>query len=610
MRILLLSVLLQISGAQAQGPGGPDPSVREECPSGENSAYRWDEARNRCVLKEEVSRGREAFQRCVAMEEGEKKKLCFEENRDTLVGQEADTWIDPLDGHLSTVTASIPLSFLIVGAITAKAARGGSGCVSKKIFKFTSIAALGAEAYFRLWAKRKMERMQKEYSELQEEESYRMQVAAFKYLEDMHRESAALSSKQRKAYLTFATAFVSSAALATLESAAIFGLTPCGLTSGGTETAGRNPSGSGTVVLPPGAQGGVGRMFNLLGHSPGIAILSGVMTALYGVLAKASGEDHKKSLERAKIVKEIRESFEQMHASAGFCSSREDMARPQCYCYTDNGERHPERTNSETCKALWAQHDRDLFVEANNETLVPGKSPSRRGCVDQGQRFDANCDCLKKIDESGNNSCYKTILSPEANSALTASNTGESILEDIGNITAGGLSAGVTDLGPLEKKAARASLRLKDILKKQDELAKTKGWPSSAEILRPIGASLKGAGSKIATAPLKHLVKATSAMPNSMKTAVRAIEEKAKSKSKTLNIRGGALSPKGKGKKTPFNDSATGRPKVLEDFMDKNYDYSEREESIVDDKGVSLWRIVSARYLGTGLERLFGNQAP
>ena len=617
MGLTHIALMLFLLGVPIRGQVDWNPSDRAQCPEEENSAYRWDESRNKCVLKGDVSRGREAFQRCEALETGAQRKECLEKNRDALVGEGALVQKNPLEGHLSTITASVPLTFMVVGAIARRAAQSSVGCVSKKIFKFASVAALGAWAYFRLWAKRKLENMEKEYSKLQEEDPYLMQVAAFKYLEDWHSEAAALARKQRKAYLVFATAYVSSAALAALESAAIFGLTPCTPGPSREGEAQRTPSGQDELgadapEIPSQAQGGIRQMGNLLEHSPGIAILSGVMTTLYGILAKAAKEDGDNALERAQKVRETRKRFEDMHATAGLCPSRDDLSKPRCYCYTEEGQRHPQRTNSETCKVLWAFHDRDLFAEADNRELAPGEVPARRGCVDKNQRFDARCSCRRRVDEAGNNTCYKAILSPESSSALTSATTEASALSDLEDITAGGLSGGDVALGDIKKKAARASLRLGDILKKQDELALKENHPPVGKVLSSLGAAFKGVSRSLGprTSPLK-LASGKSSLPRNLKAPMESLKrEKAVDSGLILRAPSPSRSgPKKSGKKrSPFNESAAQAPKVLGDFMKKDYDYSKSQDDIVDKSEVSLWRIVSARYQDSGLELLFGGQ--
>ena len=399
-----------------------DPNEKDECPTAANSAYRWNTERNRCVLKKDSSRGREAFRKCQAIEDLEKRKKCLEANRDDLSGADTVTLEDPLDGRLSTITASIPAVFFVVGMVNKKAAGENASCISKKIFRYSSIAGMALEVYFRLLAKRKFNRLAKEYEKMKEEDPYKMQVAAFKFLEEQQGEIATIAGRQSRFYKILATAYVSSAALGTLESASVLGLKPC-------------------VAGSKGVGGkGLGRLLNLTGHSPGIAILSGVMTGLYIVLARAADEDKKTAEERKEKLQQIREQFENMYATAGFCPSRTDMEKPHCYCYTDDGERNPLRTRSEVCQKVWAFHDRDLFVPPNNRTLGPGESPPpREGCMDANGDFDLDCRCLRIVDESGENSCYKEIISSDALANLPSEAGTAETLANLSELTSGGL---------------------------------------------------------------------------------------------------------------------------------------------------------------------------
>ncbi len=572
-----------------------NPNEKSQCLQEKGSAYQWDNRRNLCVLKKTSSEGREAFQKCQSMSDPDKKKACFEENRNRLVGKDAVVIEDPLAGKLSTITASVPMAFFVVNALTTRAGLDHAGCLSKKIFKGAAIAGVGAEAYLKLMASRKFKNLQKEYESLKETDPYSMQVAAFKFLEDQQKEVASLAGRQKKIYKVLSISYVSSASIAALESATLLGLNPCPVTGDLTSPAVEGP--------------GLSKLINLLGHSPGIVIVSGVMTALYKVLAEGAAKEEKKSLERAEIAKEKREQFEQMYTSAGFCSSREDRRIPNCYCYTNEGKRNSLRTSSETCKKLWAFHDRNLFVAANNLDVSSLDNFDRKGCVDRKQKFDADCKCLKIVDEKGENSCYKTLITSESLQELPSGEEAVESLKDLNQIT-NGRAASESLGGPnLNKRAAQADFRLKNILDKQESIHKQKGLPSIKKTLGSLNSSFKRHPPKLNLTSGFSAFKGT-AKPFTPKNLAANIDKSLKGnkdlkKAFTLNNTTTGPAKRNTKVKSPFNESATKAPKIMGNFMKKDYDYSKSQDEITDIKERSLWKIISGRYIQTGLERLF-----
>ena len=575
-----------------------DPNDQEKCPTESNSPYQWDNDRSRCVLRKPISEAREEFKKCSAITDEDKRKECLENNRNQLAGEEALTIDDPLEGRLSTITSSVPLSFLVVSAVTKKASGQRAGCTSKTIFKYASIAGVGVELYFRFLAKRKFKRLQEEYEELGEKDPYVMQIAAFKFLEEQQEEVARIAGRQKTFYRMLGMAYVSSATLAVLESATLLGLKPCGGSTGGDSADGDSP-----------ARGpGLSRMFNLLGHSPGIAILSGIMTALYGVLAKGADKASKEATERAAIIRETREQFEAMYSSSGHCPKRDELAKPHCYCYNDDGQRNPLRTNSQTCKDLWAFYDRDLFAEADNPELAPWESPTRQGCVNLNQEFDLDCKCLKIVNEAGENFCYKATLPSNILSSLPPNAATGETLNNLSRITDGEAYGVANHGGGNGKKAARANVHLKQVLKKQDELNGQKGHPPVGKILSTLNKGFKNAAKNLTASASPFGLNHTAAHPKNLKGNIKKSLKNKKVK-KALGKRSSSTATrKGKKKSSAFNESAAHAPKIMGDFMEKDYDYSKANDDIVDKKGVTLWAIISNRYVVTGLARLFGQE--
>ena len=578
-----------------------DPNERGQCPTEDASAFRWDERRNRCVFKREASEGREAFEKCRKIDDEAERKRCLEANRDRLAGGDAATVDDPLEGGLSIVTASVPLAFFTVDFLTKRASKiKTTGCRSQTLFKASSVAGVAAELYFKLLAGRQFDRIRKEYEDLGQGDPASMQVASFRFLEDQQREVASIAGRQHKAYTILAVAYVSAAALAALESGLAPGFSPC------LAKADRGADAPNPALL---------KMASLMGHSPGITILSGIMTALYTTLAKGASRARGDALRRAEVLKETRERFEDMVASSGACRSRTDISVPRCYCYTEEGRRHPQRKNSESCQKLWAFHDRNLFAKASNDELGRGEAPPREGCVDLGQQFDADCKCLERINTAGENTCYKSIdVAGLPESLPEGIGVAESI-KDIDALTSGALATGsLSGQADLGKRAAAANVRLKKILREQDEANQKKGNPAFKQFLTSLDKDLgRLEAAEIDTADHTLAARSLSGapLPHNLSSKIKeSLGDKKLGEALAGVVRAGPRASDPKGTRRAFNESAASGPKVIDAFMDDDYDYSETEDDIVGRSDVTLWTILSKRYVQTGLERIFGQGGP
>ena len=116
----------------------------------------------------------------------------------------------------------------------------------------------------------------------------------------------------------------------------------------------------------------------------------------------------KKALENAKKIAKIKEIFE---ASLGnFCpSGHEDMMNERCFCYTADGAKNMNRTNSDICNRLWAKDEKSLFAEAGSYGRTAPKKP---GCMTLDRQFDQHCKCKKFIDNRAKNACFKAVPNP------------------------------------------------------------------------------------------------------------------------------------------------------------------------------------------------------
>lgn len=347
-----------------------------------------------------------------------------------------------------------------------------------------------------------------------------------------------------------------------------------------------------------------------------IAWAGGVGTIWSGMLYKAAAEQEEESkanIEKVdKILKTFKDSFKD------FCpDGRESLSQPKCYCYLEDGKQNPKRSSSQTCKDLWAKDSYKLAATAGEYGGV-SKFVDPVGCVSVKGEFDEKCKCKKFVDTTGNNACMKNtnINIPVELGGGFATDTGLTRVAAFSNSAANGNpNFGLIDDGTY-KKAAIASQKMKEeILRKLGDrlpanvLALSKmNEKNAAQYARAVmgdkafnaaaakgGSSAMGiAGSRDGDAKTNDLLKAAE------KTAGLDL----------FNGSGKGLANKKSDGKEAFNfnfagDSANPNANQAQNFPDTDKNYNFKDNDISKKSDVSIFEIISNRYIQSGLKRLF-----
>ncbi|MFX3675782.1 MAG: hypothetical protein ACN6I6_01980 [bacterium] len=231
------------------------PQTAAECPTGQDSAYRWDANLNRCMLKNSASAQREMFEDCDA-KDGDEKAACFERMRNQNLNEQAvasckkahpantqalKECMQRIDGSSSGMgekykgggaldvlgmTVSGASTAYVVAGMISKKGKSAKGCTSATMFKFTSIGAIGGQLYLKLGAKGNFDDLQKNYDE-QVAAGDDAQFASYDYLEAQQREVASVAKKHETVYKMTALAYGATALVAGLELTGIAGMKPC-----------------------------------------------------------------------------------------------------------------------------------------------------------------------------------------------------------------------------------------------------------------------------------------------------------------------------------------------------------------------------------------------
>lgn len=564
----------------------------------QGTAYRWDSNTNRCIRKSEMdydasqrtSDGghtwQQEYERCQEMTDEAARKACHDEF--------ADSKVDPVEqGSWNQATWGMTGLNAIFAIITffnlAGSEDAGVTCTYRTIFKVTSVGGLLFDLYVKFMAEKNLTDLQDNYKdEAVNEDPYQAQIRAFNYLKDEQKEIAKIADLRMKEYLLLTLGYLATGVMAAIELARE-GVS--GGTAGDKSCYVANPKGLGWLSHPG----------PTIGMAAAGAIYSGILLAA-AQAEKSDAEDREGKIDG--IIKKFESSV------AGYCpSGRENMAEPRCYCYTSDGDKNRDRTNSETCQNLWAMDDRNFFADADDYSKQKSKNPV--GCMTRNRQFDKECKCKKLKDKNGKNACYKVPASARITMPGLA-NSHNKFLKNINDITNGNTSPSDLNAADLRQSAIALGKARKKIMDKLNKDRKIAG----KKLFRATTASdAKALINKLSPAALKatngNLFAKSAAKINSpgLAKAVAAAKKSPQMKKVMFSGSGKGLMARKKKKKKGFSldfgNSGSGG-KVEDGFMDKSYNYAKNQNDIVKRDDVSIFQVITNRYNSTGLQRLFG----
>jgi len=352
-----------------------------------------------------------------------------------------------------------------------------------------------------------------------------------------------------------------------------------------------------------------------MSSSPGVAIMSGVSMALNIALAAIAAAEEENAKKNAETAQKIKDQF--VSSVAAYCpNGRENLAEPNCYCYTDDGKKNPNRTNSATCKNLWQKNDNNLFKDIKSVAIGTGNE-NPIGCLTVNRQFDAECKCKKFIDsKSGKNACYSVPMGTNSLGSMGAGLGLGSTINDLNSLANGNFNKGSVNQNELNQRAARTKNFGNQMLKKlNDDRAKNK--------LPLIDLSPKGVANFIRNNAPKEILNGTAQSklsPDNLSNQERPVGEALKDAiaktgmDKKYEYVGGGGGKKAAEDKKGFNfemdnagANASGEARIMDGFMDKKFNF--KDNDIVKNGDASIWQVISTRYTKSALPRLFATDA-
>ncbi len=568
---------------------------------------------NRCVTSAEATIEREKFKECAEMADPDERKTCHDKYASNETGVSAGDKGSSADKNLATlgVIGQSIYAGMAINATWGAKPDAKNLCTSRKIYLGGAVIMVLTEIYMRMTAKKKFEKIGKKYnSEQADEDAYNAQLNALEYLKEEQNEVAALAKTRKNAYTLQMVAFTAAAGFAIYEifkakaAAAAAALTvnpvamtdPCDILNNIPA-----PTDKETASI-------------LLLNSTQVAWAAGISGAWSLILRGMAAKQEKEAKGNAKGVEDTIAKFKDTMAGSGYCTptARNDLENPECYCYENDGSKNQDRTKSNKCQALWAENDQNLMVAA---TDYKGKvDPKMKVCMLVSGQVDKKCQCRRMINKStGENACLKVPMGTNSLSSLGTALGVPGLSSAVSNLANGNTSLGSLNGGSLNNQLSKTRKAADQIIAKVNEDRKAEGLPAINLDSDRLGKlALKRLTPKqIATAASSTLGSlASSGRPTTGPLADSlAAAEKSSGISKKALLGGGsglrsASSSKRGGDDFAFLNSGGESGKVMGAMEDKKYDY--KDNDIVKNKGVSIWKVISARYSKSAMRRLFG----
>lgn len=325
--------------------------------------------------------------------------------------------------------------------------------------------------------------------------------------------------------------------------------------------------------------------------SKGRLIFSGVMTAMTLLMAKHAGSQAEASEKRAELLRKMKDEFKSASGAIYACKSedRNDPAKPNCYCYTAENQRNPNRGSSQICQKLWA---------GKNTTINPlASAGSSRVCVNSNRQADAACSCRQT------NTCMKVKLSGVGGLDMGSMSVLGNGLAPVNGILGGSIDG--ANLSPATIGAQIAKVdAINKALEKDPLIAKAKNSKAALKLQKQLekgGASLGSSGLLGGSG--------SSSMPSNPGEAARMLEKEIKDATAPTSLGGGDFiaAPAPVAEETlefgMTGDQLAAQEGQIAEVMDKDLDYGGNDINQGSNK--NIFEVLSNRYQRSGMRRLF-----
>lgn len=271
---------------------------------------------------------------------------------------------------------------------------------------------------------------------------------------------------------------------------------------------------------------------------------------------------------------------------------RNDVSKPSCYCYTSDGQRNPNRTNSKTCQQLWSGQMASAGTYFSQDTKVTS-------CIDSANQLDTGCKC-----KSSPKGCMKVNTAGLSNFNPGSFKMLASATSPLNKIGSGNFDTAGVDADGLVNKAMKLG-------KAADKISKSKGLEkfnakkdkAAAAFEKSLIAKAGGAGSNL-------LGSNSSSTPLTPAAAIAELEKEFKKEEaasvNTASTDKSLGQPSAPVEQVDFNfgaDEMAVQEDQIAEVMNENFDYGQSD--INEGSSANIFEVLSNRYQRSGMRRLF-----
>lgn len=336
-----------------------------------------------------------------------------------------------------------------------------------------------------------------------------------------------------------------------------------------------------------------------LGSAPGRATIGGVLSGWALIMFKHTKSQEKASKNRAAKLREMKAEFEGAAGTVNMCTpdDRSNTAKPECYCYTPEGQRNPNRGSSQICQKLWSG---TLASAKDYKASTPGFS----GCVNASNNYDSSCACKKS--SKGCLSVSTKGVTGLGTGGLSLLNSGISPLNDMAS-------------GNFAKAEASQAGSINNAMRLLDAADKIASQPA----YKDFNAKKDKAGLKLQNDLLKETARGSNLLANSgssfnpgnIQEAVSMLEKQLDNDEIPKSVNPGNQqkvsvgSAAKKGADFDFNfaseEGAAGLGDQVSQVMKQDFDYAQND---INQSQTNLFELLSNRYQRSGMRRLFDDE--
>lgn len=322
--------------------------------------------------------------------------------------------------------------------------------------------------------------------------------------------------------------------------------------------------------------------------------VGGVLAGWSLIMYKHAASQKEASTNRAKLLRKMRDDFKSASGAINMCqpADRSDPGKPECYCYTSDGQKNSSRTSSQICIALFAG------ANLNPSSNYLSSTASVKGCINSSNQFDETCAC------KASNSCMKAVGSSIAGMNIGTFSLLSSGLTPVNAVANGSLDAANVDAASLANNAVK-------LLAAKDKIAGKSSKEARDTTKKAENAFQQAALTASAGAP-SGLASNDSSLPSNPAEAVKLLEKEIKDENKITTVgrsgtRGGSANPSdsfnldfGGLTASELNNEET----QVAEVMKQNIDFGQNDINPAG-SNTNIFEVLSNRYQRSGMRRLF-----